>query len=169
MPTATATETSGADAQVAHLARAQVGVGIGVVEGQRARGRGGALGPHVVAGGLDGGLDLGATGHGRIDPHGGALGGQVDVGLGHAVGVAQEALDAVDAGGAGHAFHADRELDGLGCRHGHGSDLAADRSDGVDADDHVDAGVVAELQADLALVHELGQEAALALAAGPTQ
>lgn len=44
----------------------------------------------------------------------------------------------------------------------HDERLAADRLDGVDADDHVHAGVVAELQPDLSPVDELRDEAALA-------
>ena len=109
-----------AHAQVAHLAGTQIRIRVGVVERQ---GPGGvrALRPHIVAGRLDGGLHLGPAGHGRINEDGRTFGGEVDVGPGHAVGVAQEALDAVDAGGAGHALDADRELDGLGCRRGHGA------------------------------------------------
>ena len=73
----------------------------------------GRLRAHVVAGRLDGGLHLGSPGDGRVERDGGALGGEVDVGLGHAVGLAQEALDAVDARGAGHALDADGDDDGL--------------------------------------------------------
>jgi hypothetical protein len=40
---------------------------------------------------------------------------------------------------------------------------AADRSDSVDADDHAHTRIVAKLQADLAPVHELGEETALPL------
>ena len=74
-----------------------VGVGIGIVERQRAAGSCSPLGAYVVAGSHDRGLDLSAARDRRIDQDRGTLGREVDVGLGHAIGLAQEALDAIDA------------------------------------------------------------------------
>ena len=72
------------------------------------------LGADVVAGGLDGGHQLLAPDQRRVGVNGRPLGGQVDVGVDDAVGLAQESLDAVDAGGAGHALDGQHHLDGRG-------------------------------------------------------
>ena len=62
-----------------------------------------ALAPDVIARGLDGGHDPGAVDARRVEPDRGALGREVDVRLGHAIGAVEEALDAVHAARAGHA------------------------------------------------------------------
>jgi hypothetical protein len=78
----------------------------------RPRGRPSArFGPDVVAGRLDGRDQLQRPGDGRVDGHRGPLRGQVDVGLEDAVGLVQEALDAVDARGAGHPLDRQDDLD----------------------------------------------------------
>ena len=70
------------------------------------------LAAHPVAGLLDGRLQVGEGGGGRVVADGGLLGRQVDAGVGHARHLGERPLDAAHAGGAGHA--GDRQADVLG-------------------------------------------------------
>ncbi len=93
---------------------------IGIGRLGRVPGRGVAT--DVVARGMDGRNDAGAVDHGGVEADGGALGGEIDIRLGHAIGAAEVALDAVHAARAGHANHGQRELGhGFGGWRGHRS------------------------------------------------
>ena len=113
MASATAIETSGLDAQLG-AARGpcrRSSASSSALERRPAPPTIGRLGPDVVAGRLDAPRPAPPDRRRRVDADGRPFGGQVDAGVDHTVGLAQEALDAVDARGARHALDGQDHLD----------------------------------------------------------